>query len=54
MTVSVHVLAEAIGEASADKLASDVPASVIAKISFRLINNSAQLLLLTACACSLP
>lgn len=53
-TVSVQVLAEAIGEESASQLASDVPASVIAMISLRLINNSARLLLLTPCASSPP
>jgi hypothetical protein len=54
LTVSVQVLAEAIGEESASQLASDVPASVIAMISLRLINNSARLLLPTPCASSPP
>jgi hypothetical protein len=31
-----------------------VPASMIAMISLRLTNNSAQLLLATPCGCSLP
>ena len=54
LTVSVQVLAEATGDTSASKPASDVPASMNAMISLRLTNNSAQLLLPTPCACSLP
>jgi hypothetical protein len=54
LTVSVQLLAEAIDDERASELASDVPASVIAKISFRLINKSARLLQQTPCASSPP
>jgi hypothetical protein len=52
LTVSVHALASALGSASSP--ASSVPASVIAKLSFRLNDNSAQLLLPAPCASSQP
>jgi hypothetical protein len=54
LTVSVQVLAAALGTAAPSQPASTMPASAIAKISFRLINNSARLLLPTSCACSPP
>ena len=54
LTVSVQVLAAALGTAAPSQPASTMPASAIAKISFRLINNSARLLLPTSCACSEP
>jgi hypothetical protein len=54
LTVSVQVLAEATGDTSASQPASVVPASMNAMISLRLTNNSAQLLLPTPCAYSLP
>jgi hypothetical protein len=53
-TVSVQLLAEALGRATAIRPASRAPASVIEKISFRLNNNSARLLLPAPCASLTP
>jgi hypothetical protein len=54
LAVSVQLLADALGSAAPSQPASSMPASAIAKISFRLINNSARLLLPASCTSSSP
>lgn len=54
LAVSVQLLADALGSAAPSQPASSMPASAIAKISLRLINNLSRLLPPASCASSSP